>query len=133
MSSNLYKFKSDLAKLIEKGRALNLVMQFSCYPELQAALKKRLKDKADVYFKDLPSFESEYQRWYSEAIALVRQVLPDRLPDFVRHYEKPKTRKEITNENYRIEDYLQGLEVTRGYQQEKVSEKVPLYRTFASS
>lgn len=120
MSSNLDKFKADISKLIEQGRALNLAMQFSCYPELQAALKKRLKDKASAYFKDLPSFESEYQRWYSEAIALVRQVLPDRLPDFVRHYEKPKTRKEITNENYRIEDYLQGLNVTRGYEKETV-------------
>lgn len=38
----------------------------------------------------------------------------------MRHYEKPKTRREITSENYRIEDYLQGLQVTRGYNKEKV-------------
>jgi hypothetical protein len=58
--------------------------------------------------------------WYSEARALIRQLLPDRLADFVRHYEKPKPRKDITAENYRIEDYLQGLTVTRGYLNEKV-------------
>lgn len=51
---------------------------------------------------------------------LVRQLLEDRLADFVRHYEKPKIRKEITYENYRIEDYLQGLNVTRGWEKEKV-------------
>lgn len=121
MSSNLDKFKTDLGKLIQQGHALNLAMQYSCYPEeMGAALKKQLKAKAAAYIKDLPSFDSEYQRWYSEAIALIRQVLPDRLPDFIRHYEKPKARKEITYENYRIEDYLQGLRVTRGYQKEKV-------------
>jgi hypothetical protein len=27
--------------------------------------------------------------------------------------QKPKSRKEITGENYRIEDYLQGLRFTR--------------------
>jgi hypothetical protein len=44
-----------------------------------------------------------------------RQLLPDRLDDLARHYEKPKSRKEITQENYRIEDYLQGLTASRGY------------------
>ncbi len=37
------------------------------------------------------------------------QILPDRLNDFVRHYEKPKSRKALTAESYRIEDFLQGL------------------------
>jgi hypothetical protein len=39
----------------------------------------------------------------------------------VSHYEKPKTRKDITFENYKIEDYLQGLQVTRtaGYLEDK--------------
>jgi hypothetical protein len=98
---------------------LNLALLCSCYP----TLKKRLVEKSSTDIKKLTSFESGYQRWYSEAIALVRQTLPDRLQDFLRHYEKPKTRKEITNENYRIEDYLQGIEVTRGYEKEKVVEK----------
>ena len=61
----------------------------------------------------LPSFKDEYQSWYSEAKALIRQLLPDRLSDFTRYYEKPKSRKDITYENYTIEDYLQGLNVTR--------------------
>ena len=124
MNSNLDKFKADLAKLVKQGRTLSMCMQYACFPDrTEAALKKHMKDKTEAYIRDLPSFESEYQRWYSEALALVRQVLPDRLSDFVRHYEKPKTRKEITYENYRIEDYLQGLEVTRGYQKEKVVSK----------
>ena len=42
------------------------------------------------------------------------------MADFVRYYEKPKTRKAITFESYRIEDFLQGLSVTRGWEKKKV-------------
>ena len=52
-------------------------------------------------------------RSYSEAKALITQLLPDRLDDFVRHYEKPKSRKTIDFESYRIEDCLQGLTTSR--------------------
>jgi hypothetical protein len=121
MPSNLDRFKSDLSRLTKLGGQLELAMQLDCYPDqVKAALKKQLKEKADEYIKDLPSFASACQRWYSEALTVVRQLLPDRLTDFTRHYEKPKTRKDITYENYRVEDYLQGLQVTRGYDKEKV-------------
>jgi hypothetical protein len=121
MTSNLDRFKTDLSKLVKQGQTLVMSMQYECFPEqVQTALKKQMKDKSEEYIKSLPSFGSGYQRWYSESIALLKQVLPDRLADFIRHYEKPKTRKEITYENYRIEDYLQGLHVTRGYEKTKV-------------
>jgi len=121
MVSNLDRFKTDLAKLITGGDALGLSIELACFPDtFKTQIKKQLKDKADEFIKNLPSFETEYQRWYSEALALLRQVLPDRVSDFCRHYEKPKTRKDITPENYRIEDYLQGVNVTRGAYKEKV-------------
>ena len=69
--------------------------------------------------KELPSFNDEYQTWYSEAKVLVQQLLPDRRDDFIRHYEKPRHRKEINCENYRIEDSLQGLVITRSWGLEK--------------
>ena len=121
MASNIDLFKADLAKLVKTGNALHTSMQLACFPdEVKLQLKKQLKGEADEYIKKLPSFDNEYQSWYSEALALIRQVLPDRLADFCRHYEKPKTRKEITYENYRIEDYLQGLNITRGAYKEKI-------------
>jgi tetratricopeptide (TPR) repeat protein len=114
MSSNLDKFKADLKALSANGNDLLMAMQYDCYPDkVQAALKKQLKDKAAKYIADLPNFKASYQRWYSEALAMLRQLLPHRVNDFVRLYEKPKPRKDIGFENYRIEDYLQGLQVTR--------------------
>ena len=96
-------------------------MQHDCMrEEFEKLTKKQLGKEADKFIEDLPSFKNGYQKWYSEGLALLRQLLPDRVSDFVRLYEKPKGRKDITYENYRIEDYLQGLNVTRGYYKEKV-------------
>lgn len=121
MATNLDRFKEDLDRLIKTGGRLEMAMQLECYPEeVEKQIRKQLGKKADEYIKDLPAFKSDYQTWYSEALAFLRQVLPDRVDDFSRHYEKPKPRKDITFENYRIEDYLQGLRVTRGWEKEVV-------------
>jgi hypothetical protein len=121
MTSNIDRLKKDLSNLVKLGEHLEIAMQYECdAAAFKLIIKKQLGDKADGFIKDLPDFKVEYQRWYSEAISLLKQLLPDRLADFIRHYEKPKGRKDITYENYRIEDYMQGLTVTRGYAKEKV-------------
>lgn len=121
MIPNFERYQKDLSKLLDKANKLHISMQFDCFPEETAiALNKELGDKAEEMVNDLPDFKGSYQSWYSEAKVLVKQLLPDRLADFVRHYEKPKPRKEITYENYRIEDYFQGLTITRGWEKEKV-------------
>ena len=121
MISNLDRYKKDLESLIAKSEKLHIAIQAECFPEqIEQAFSKRYGKKAKDLLKQLPLFTEAYQPWYSEAKVLIKQLLPDRLSDFVRHYEKPKPRKEITNDNYTIEDYLQGLNVTRGWQKEKV-------------
>jgi hypothetical protein len=120
MLPNLDRYKKDLDSLLTRGDELHLAMQAECFPEqIERALKENT-DKMKEALKALPRFIEAYQPWYSEAKVLIRQLLPDRLSDFVRHYEKPKPRKDITYENYRIEDYLQGLNVTRGWEKEKI-------------
>lgn len=114
MVSNLDRYKKDLDSLITKGEQLLFAIARECSPEeFDKAIKKQYKDKAGEFLKEIPSFTDTYQAWYSEAKVLVKQLLPDRLSDFVSHYEKPKGRKSITYETYRIEDCLQGLSVTR--------------------
>ena len=110
MQPSFQKYRSDLDVLIARGDELHLSMPYECRPaEILKAVKKAKGDDADKLIKSLPKFRSAYQAWYSESLALIRQVLPDRLSDFIRHYEKPKGRKQLSNENYVIEDYLQGL------------------------
>jgi hypothetical protein len=119
MGSNLERYKKDLDTLIAKGKKLQLSMEYECYKE---HFDKSAKDDEQLKksLEQLPRLKESYQTWYSEAKALVRQLLPDRLSDFVQHYEKPKQRKKVDYETYRIEDYLQGLNVTRGWEKEKI-------------
>ena len=59
------------------------------------------------------NFVSEYEAWYSEALALIKQIIPDRESDFKSLYENPRTeREDITSENYVIQDAIHGLQVS---------------------
>lgn len=115
MLPNIEKYKKDIDNLLKHGNQLSLSLQYNCNPdELSQKLRSHFGDKTAAIIKALPSFRADYQSWYSEAKVLIKQLLPDRLADFVRHYEKPRSRKDLSYENYRIEDYLQGIRVTRG-------------------
>ena len=117
MSSNLDRFKKDLEKLIDKGGQLELAMQYEvASAQFVATVKKKLGDKTDAFLKNLPSFNEDYEPWYSESHALLRQLLPDRVANFVSFYEKPKGRKDISCGTYVIQDYLQGIVVSYGGQ-----------------
>lgn len=124
MISNLERYKKDLDELIKDGDTLLMAMQYAFLREdFVEELKRVLKDEKKVgdFLKKLPSFQTNYQTWYSEALCLLKQIFPDRVPDFIKLYEKSKTRKkEITYENYVIEDALQGLHITRGWEKVKV-------------
>lgn len=121
MLPNLDRYKKDLASLLDKGEQLHLAIQRECFPEkIEYLIQKQYGDKAKEVLKAIPSFVEDYQPWYSEAKILVKQLLPDRISDFVSYYERPKPRKNITYENYRIEDYLQGLNITAGWDSHKV-------------
>lgn len=117
MASNIDRYKNDFERLRQQGQLLDQAFAYYAYDdEYEAAVLKHLKnDKkaAKAHLEALPDFKSSYQSWYSECIVLLKLLLPDRLNDFIRLYEKPKGRKEIGFENYRIEDALQGLRITR--------------------
>jgi hypothetical protein len=114
MTTNLDRLKKDVDRLIARGELLTLAMD----KELRGdAFVKQIRasigeEKGNELLKALPNFATEYEAWYSQSLALLRQLLPARVANFVGLYEKPKGRKEITNENYVIQDYLQGLSVT---------------------
>lgn len=107
--SNLDRYKTDLKRLIETGQALAFSMQLDHAP---AEFRKQVTaqvgtDKADALINNLPSFRGKYESWYSESSALIKQVLPDRLEDFRRHYQIPKGRRDVDHGNYVIEDFMQ--------------------------
>lgn len=121
MISNLDKYRKDLTRLIEEGDRLLIAIQFECYPdEVGESIKKRLGNKHKTFIHNIPEFKSEYQIWYSEALAVVKLLLPDRVDDFINLYKKPRARKQVQYGNYVIEDYMQSLTVTEGWEKKKI-------------
>jgi hypothetical protein len=121
MATNLERYKKDLDRLIMNGEGLlvSLAYETSDRKETRRQLIQMLgAEKAKEREKllgELPKVSEGYQPWYSEALVLLKQLLPDRIEDFIRHYEPPRRkREEITAATYRINDYLQGLTATRG-------------------
>jgi Asp-tRNA(Asn)/Glu-tRNA(Gln) amidotransferase C subunit len=117
MSDKEDKFSGELDKLIEYAGELQNAMWLSCRPDdFKAKVKNQFKgdnDKYEEFLREVPDFGAEYQTWYSVAQAVIKQVLPDRLADFVSHYEHPRNRKQIDYQSYVIRDFLQGIVVTR--------------------
>ncbi|VVO77709.1 hypothetical protein PS898_01644 [Pseudomonas fluorescens] len=116
--SNLEKYRNDLDRLLREGTRASISLYKKAYGRdyREAVLRQHEGDeaKANEEIESVKPFENIYHHWYSEALPLVRQLLPDRLADFIRLYERPKARKEITHATYRIEDACQGLSGTRG-------------------
>lgn len=115
MSERTNRFSEELKRLIAKGDMLLMAIQYDCHPDQFVELVKKSYDgdieRTEKYLKKLPSFKTDYQKWYTEAQAVIKQVLPDRLADFASYYEFPRVRKDIIFQNYMVRDYLRDCEL----------------------
>ena len=111
MATNIERFRKDLDRLIAEGDLLHLAMRMDLGGDnLRKQASKQLgQEKIDAVLKNLPDFREGYEAWYSESLALLRQLLSDRVTNFIGFYEKPKGRKSAEYGNYVIQDYMQGL------------------------
>jgi len=80
---------------------------------------KKVQSEEAKTEKQVFSLPQAYQAWYTKALPVVKQILPDRYADFVEQYKLDK-RKDITYLTYTISDYLIGLRITRGWEKENV-------------
>ena len=120
--SNKGKFEQDLDRLLNSGELLLQSIGYEFHSDQILVQNTEKQSEIKRFYENLPNFTEQYQTWYSEALALVKQVLPDRLNDFKTYYEFPRVRKNIRFQNYRIHDYLQGVRVTRGLDDEIVAD-----------
>ncbi|MDR2599610.1 MAG: hypothetical protein LBC73_04985 [Oscillospiraceae bacterium] len=78
--------------------------------DLVESLKKYNKRET----KEILLFVSAYEQWYSKALVVVKQLIPDRYNDFALLYRNDK-RKNIDLSNYTICDALQSLSNADAY------------------
>ena len=104
--SNISKFKEELESLLNEGDLLrlSLAVDLGVFDEETVKNLRELK---------LPIFKDQYERWYSASMRVVKQMLPDRLADFVKQYRDEK-RKQTDFGTYGTADYMIGLSITRG-------------------
>jgi hypothetical protein len=101
---NLDRYKKDLSSLSERGNKLLLSIMVNLKrPEVETLDKDERNN--------LPDFRLKFQPWYSEALACVTQLPPDRREDFEGYYKPDRTRRHITYANYTISDYLKGVSI----------------------
>ena len=97
MVSNLERYKKDLEKLICEGMQL-----------LQSLDKCRDLSKSEKSESEkLPDFKMDYQVWYTESLAVIKQIIPDRKDDFIDFYEGSEEKTKRYSVEY-IKDYLEG-------------------------
>jgi hypothetical protein len=84
MSTNLERFKSDLVKLGKLGVNMHNDIFFQYHSKQGKELEKEQELLAETV---RGYFRVHYQNWYSEAHAVIKQLLPDRLLEFTQLYQ----------------------------------------------
>jgi uncharacterized protein (UPF0332 family) len=101
--TKLQKIKEDVKNLIDKSKALELSLAYDL------TLDKAEKEKANKIIEenklDLINFRNEYEKWYSEALEVIKRVLPSRYEDFRCLYKDDK-RKTLDYLTYTMSDYM---------------------------
>lgn len=116
MTSNLDKYKDDLDSLIKLGSKMELDLTWRHLAE-----KSHLEEKDAAIAKELKgTFENQYQRFYTESHAVIRQLIPDRIDEFEKLYKGEPRRKSIDSVTFNIQDWLNGVRAgTNSYTGEK--------------
>jgi hypothetical protein len=103
MQTNIDRYKSDLTKIIAAGDVIAVTLGVEVLPGDTTQLPPGLTDVSKNHFKD------NYQKWYSESYALIKQLLPDRLLEFECLYNGNGKRKKVDLTSYHILDWLKGI------------------------
>lgn len=109
--ANLQKYKDDLRKLVTRGELLLFYLASECGDVVvdHGVLKEYLKEDKTIHFG------TEYEKWYSEALDIIKQILPSRYEDFKLLYRDEKRKsKDVDYLTYTMSDYMIGLITTRG-------------------
>lgn len=105
MASNLDKYRSDLQKLLQLGSKMDIDLIY----RQKTSNGKLSEDESKEAKKYDGTFEKEYQNFYTEAHAVIKQLIPDRLDEFEKLYKGEPRRKEIDLLTFTIQDWMNGV------------------------
>lgn len=123
MATKVDEIKQKPTELVTEGLAILRVETFGEHEKEKGGQKARTAQEI------MPTVQS-YQHWYSKALPVVKQLLPDRYQEFQDQYKLAK-RKEgrLDYLTYTISDYLLGLNVTDRFTGEELVNRGSVFQT----
>jgi hypothetical protein len=109
MSDKGDKIKARIKELVSEGKLVLAVEEYR-----KRAPKGQPADSKEATLAQLVTkypLRTTYQRWYSTALPVVRQLASDRLNEFISLYNNPH-RKQLDALSFGVSDYLQGVTTT---------------------
>ena len=113
MGIDVENVKKDLNRLINQGNKLYFSLSYHSAPMDQKESHKKALEANGINVEKLPTFETSYEVWYSEALQYVKTFIPDRVNDFIALYKNEK-RKELSFASYTLSDAIIGVRATKG-------------------
>ena len=111
MESNLEKYRKEIRDLCADGYLLRCGLLNEMESPVTDKDLERFPDELVNKIKSA-TFKDKYQKWYNASLVVIKQLLPDRLSDFVGAYHQD-VKKEKTLSNYGIEDYMLGITLSQ--------------------
>ncbi len=112
MSKSKEVLMSEIEKLHAEGWEIYEIERKKQKPLSKLDEQEVNSDSEEDNNNPKPIIEMSYQGWYSKALRVIEQLLPDRYDEFVQQYIQEK-RKNIDALNYTISDYWLGVIITR--------------------
>ena len=109
------KYKAELDALVKQASVMLGDLQL----RNEASRGKLAKDRQQTLDEINGTFERDYQRWYTESIAVLQQLLPVRLEEFQACYTADPKRKSIALTTFGIKDWLLGIRSGEDYRGQK--------------
>lgn len=122
MKTNKEIIKNELNELRQVGKFLLYDVAISEKKLSKEQIKQVEEFEGFVeYKKKSIDHKSAYQRWFTKAYNVVKNILPDRHSEFYILYKDEKRKNnEISYLNYTISDYFLGLVITKGWEKKEV-------------
>ena len=105
--SKFEEYKTSFETLVTTGRKMHAEFYHRHHNDGQ--------DEKSSEFR----IETHYQNWYTESCLVMKQLLPDRLDEFVHLYKGDGRRKNINIYTYNIQDWLNGIRASSNYSGKK--------------
>lgn len=105
--TNLIRYKDDLKSLLDTAKLINHDFAFRSLSDDH--VKKLNKEQQELKKKLTNFFEKNYQGWYTEAISVIKLLIPDRLTEFIELYKGDGKHKEISGSTFNIQHWLKGI------------------------